>query len=585
MISVRKSWMGESRWIITLVVSLTALLSLALIPWFLERQHADLEKTIQDLSSARILTSELALAHSSQMMRVQQYVASGDTDFLELYSEDFEKSEGRLNELDEIIRNTPFSSSYLIELEKLEELIREWQVLHAPLMDDRGIVIRVQDFEERIEDDRSRYETIRSETRAFESLLIRDAASATIKLARHAIIQIWVTIGTIFLAVMGTWYIGISIYRIRDMLRNESHRRQEEVFARREFQAMLRGTGDGLVGIDIDGRCTFLNESGAELLGYKSKELKGRIVHQMIHHTRPDGTNYPKEECPVYKSLTTEQTIKALDEFIWRKDGSYFPAQVTVSPMKDGLGIIGVVLTITDMTQIRDSEKALREAVQARDEVLAVVSHDLRNPVGTIAAAAELLADTTLSSKRCNEHLGLIQRSAHRINRLIHDLLEVANIEKGQLAVYMKPVDTNYMLEEAIVSARARAEEESVSLYKETDPDLPSVRADLDRMLQVMSNLIVNALKFTPEGGKVIVSATVVEEGVLISIKDTGPGIDPDVSEHLFDRYWKGRHSLGEGSGLGLTIVEGILAAHDSQIEVETEIGKGSTFSFVLTCS
>ena len=585
MISFRKSWMGEFRWIITLAVSLAALLSLALIPWFLERQHADLEKTIQDLSSARILTSELALAHSSQMMRVQQYVDSGDTDFLELYSEDFEKSEGRLNELDEIIRNTPFSSSYLIELEKLEELIREWQVLHAPLMDDRGIVIRVQDFEERIEDDRSRYETIRSETRAFENLLIRDAASATIKSARHAIIQIWVTVGTIFLAIMGTWYIGISIYKIRDMLRNESHRRQEEVFARREFRAMLRGTGDGLVGIDIDGRCTFLNESGAELLGYKSKELKGRIVHQMIHHTRPDGTNYPKEECPVYKSLATEQTIKALDEFIWRKDGSYFPAQVTVSPMKDGLGIIGVVLTITDMTQIRDSEKALREAVQARDEVLAVVSHDLRNPVGTIAAAAELLADKPLSSKRWNEHLGLIQRSAHRINRLIHDLLEVANIEKGQLAVYMKPVDTNYMLEEAIVSARARAEEESVSLYKEIDPDLPSVKADLDRMLQVMSNLIVNALKFTPEGGKVIVSATVVEKGVLISIKDTGPGIDPDVSEHLFDRYWKGRHSLGEGSGLGLTIVEGILAAHGSQIEVETEIGKGSTFSFVLTCS
>ena len=585
MISVSKSWVGESRWIVTLVVSLAALLSLALIPWFLERQHADLEQAIQDLSSARILTSELALAHSSQMMRVQQYVASGDTDFLELYSEDFQKSEGRLNELDKIIRSTPFSYSYLIELERLEALIREWQVLHAPLVDERGTVIRVQDFEERIEDDRSRYEAIRSETRAFEGLLIRDAASATVKLARHAVIQIWVTVGTIFLAVMGTWYIGISIYRIRDMLRNESHRRQEEVFARREFQAMLRGTGDGLVGIDINGHCTFLNESGAELLGYKSKELKGRVVHSMIHHTRPDGTNYPKEECPVQTSLATGQTIKALDEFIWKKDGSSFPAQITVSPMKDGLGIIGVVLTITDMTQIRESEKALREAVQARDEVLAVVSHDLINPVGTIAAAAELLADLSLSSERRNEHLGLIQRSAHRINRLIHDLLEVAHIEKGQLAVYMKSIDTNHMLEEAVASARARAEEESVFLYGKIDQNLPRVKADLDRMLQVMSNLIVNALKFTPEGGKVIVSATVVEEGVLVSIRDTGPGIDPDTSEHLFDRYWKGRNSLRGGSGLGLTIVEGILVAHGSQIEVETEIGKGSTFSFVLSCS
>ena len=572
---------ARSGWILSLGVSFLALLSLALIPWFLERQQADLRRDIDVFAEARPLIPEIALSHSRQMMRVEQYVATGDSTYLSLYREDLESESARLAELQQVIGEMPSSFSYLRELSQLEMRISEWQVLHAPLMEGGAIGIRPRDFGERLDDDRARYEAVRADTRAFEDRLIRDAASTVVRLDRQTLIQVWVTVGTIALAIVGAAAMGIVGFRLQELVRNETRRRQETVVARRELRAVLRGTGDVLIGLDLDGRCTFLNEAGTELLGYTSRELRGRPVHSVIHHTRPDGTPHPEEECPV-RTLAAGETVRVLDDVIWGKDGSSFPVQLSVSPMTDGLEVRGVVLTITDMTEIREAEQALREAVRARDEVLAVVSHDLRNPVGTIAAAAELLADVPLPSEQRSQHLHIIQRAADRINRMIQDLLDVAQIEAGRLSVWQKPVETAEMLEEAVMSARSRADEEAVRLRGELDPELPRVEADRDRILQVMSNLIVNALKFTPDGGEVTVSACGVEGGVLVAVKDTGPGIEPEMREHLFDRFWKGHRSGGAGAGLGLAIVEGILAAHGAQVQVDTKLGEGSTFSFVL---
>ncbi len=573
---------GRSGWILSLGVSFVALLSLALMPWFLERQQADLARDIDVFSEARPLIPEIALSHSNQMMRVEQYVASGDSTFLGLYREDLEKEALRLDELEQVIGEMPSAFSYLRELTQLEMRISDWQVLHAPLMEGGVIGISPEEFGERLGDDRARYEAVRSDTRAFEDRLIRDAASASIRWDRQALIQLWVTVGTIALAVVGALAMGMVGYRLQELVQNETRRRQETVAARRGLRAVLGGTGDVLVGLDLDGRCTFLNEAGAELLGYSPRELRGQLVHPLIHHTRPDGTPHPADECPVRTSLATGETIRVLDDVVWRKDGSSFPVQLSVSPMKDGLEVGGVVLTVTDMTEMREAEQALRAAVRARDEVLAVVSHDLRNPVGTIAAAAELLADVPLPAEARSEHLEIIHRAAHRINRLIQDLLDVAQIEAGQLSVWQKPVETGEMLDEAVASARARADEEAVRLRAEIEPGLPQVEADRDRILQVMSNLIVNALKFTPEGGDVIVTASGSDGGVLVAVSDTGPGIETEMREHLFDRFWKGHRTAGGGAGLGLAIVEGILAAHGTRVQVETEVGEGSRFSFVL---
>jgi len=577
-----ESGVGRSSWILSLGVSFAALLSLALIPWFLERQQADLKRDIDVFAEARPLVPEIALSHSNQMMRVEQYVASGDPVFLRLYREDLEEEEARLDELERVIGEMPSPFPYLRDLNTLQMRISEWQLLHAPLMEGGLVGIRPEEFGERLEADRARYEAVRAEAQAFEDRLIRDATSAALRLDRQALIQLWVTIGTVGLAIVGAVALGMVGHRLQELVRSETRRRQETVAARRELRAVLGGTGDALLGLDLDGRCTFLNEAGAKLLGYAPRELRGRPVHALIHHTRSDGTPHPEEECPVRMSLATGETIRVFDDRVWRKDGSSFPVQLSASPMTDGLEVRGVVLTITDMTEMREAEQALRAAVRARDQVLAVVSHDLRNPVGTIAAAAELLADVPLPPERRREHLEIIHSAAGRINRLIQDLLDVAQIEAGQLSVWQKPVETSEMLREALRSACSCADDEGVRLCSQVDLHLPPVTADRDRILQVMSNLIVNALKFTPEGGEVTVSASAVDGGVLVAVQDTGPGIEPEMREHLFDRFWQGHRSGRGGAGLGLAIVEGILAAHGTNVQVETELGVGSRFSFVL---
>jgi len=316
------------------------------------------------------------------------------------------------------------------------------------------------------------------------------------------------------------------------------------------------------------------------MLGYSPRDLQGERVHGLIHHTRQDGSEHPESECPARLSAGSGVTVRIMDEILWRKDGTSFPVQLIVSPMTDGLEVRGVVLTFTDMTEMRAAEDALREAVQARDEVLAVVSHDLRNPVGTIAAAAELLGEPGIPAERQTENLDIIQRSADRINRLIQDLLDVAQIEAGRLSVRSDALDLSEVIEDVVSQARLQASFKNIHVVSEVPESLPSVEADRDRVLQVLANLIDNALKFTPDGGSVTVSASPALEGVSIAVADTGPGIAPEERDHLFDRFWKGHRA--SGAGLGLAIVKGILQAHGADIRVDTEVGSGSVFSFTL---
>lgn len=160
--------------------------------------------------------------------------------------------------------------------------------------------------------------------------------------------------------------------------------------------------------------------------------------------------------------------------------------------------------------------------------------------------------------------------------------MDVAQIEAGRLSVRTKAVDLVEVFEEVISQIRWEADEERVHLTVRVPPVLPTVEVDRDRIVQVMSNLIDNGLKFTPAGGQVTVAATPAPGGVSVTVSDTGPGIEPEFERHLFDRFWKGHAAGTRGAGLGLAIVDGILRAHGTRIEVETEVGRGSAFSFTL---
>jgi signal transduction histidine kinase len=226
-----------------------------------------------------------------------------------------------------------------------------------------------------------------------------------------------------------------------------------------------------------------------------------------------------------------------------------------------------------------------QEAIRARDEVLRVVSHDLRNPVGAVRMGAEFLMDEfsdQLGDGPAGRTLRTIRRAAERANRMIDDLLDISRIEAGRLAIEPAPELLAPLLDEAVEMHRSAAEEQGVELRRHADGPLPPVLADRDRLVQLLGNLIGNALKFTPPGGRVEVGAVPGGEEVVCWVEDTGAGISPEQIPHLFDRFWQARPTDRRGLGLGLAIVKGLVTAHGGRIWVESEPGRGSRFHFTL---
>ncbi|HWK88587.1 MAG TPA: HAMP domain-containing sensor histidine kinase, partial [Longimicrobium sp.] len=224
-------------------------------------------------------------------------------------------------------------------------------------------------------------------------------------------------------------------------------------------------------------------------------------------------------------------------------------------------------------------------ATAARDEVLAIVAHDLRNPLSTILMASELVYDQLTAPERAGErkHLGMIRRNAERMNRLIGDLLEVKRVESGRLVVEPRPADVCPMITEAMEMLQPMAAAATLALVPCTADGLPAVRADPVRIQQVLSNLVGNAIKFTPAGGLIEVRAQPHGAGaVRISVADSGPGIAPDQLPQVFGRFWQGGHRDRLGVGLGLAICKGIVEAHSGEIWVESVLGQGTTFAFWL---
>lgn len=234
--------------------------------------------------------------------------------------------------------------------------------------------------------------------------------------------------------------------------------------------------------------------------------------------------------------------------------------------------------TAIDNAQLYEKTEA---AVRARDEVMAIVSHDLRNPINTITMTTDLLAEQ-LPEGEAKRLLAIIGRSTERMERLIRDLLDVARIEAGGLTIEPTPVDTAEIVREAVQLQQPLAQESGITLTAEIPGPLPQIDADRERVLQVFQNLIDNALKFTPESGLVTVRAQAEPGTVRFSVSDTGSGVDPDQLPHLFDRFWQARQGGRVGAGLGLAIVRGIVEAHGGAIEAESTPGQGTTIIFTI---
>jgi signal transduction histidine kinase len=231
-------------------------------------------------------------------------------------------------------------------------------------------------------------------------------------------------------------------------------------------------------------------------------------------------------------------------------------------------------LAIDNARLYLDSQQALR----AREEVLAIVSHDLRNPLNAIMLATQLMEE-----EHSSEELETIELSAQRMRRLIEDLLDVTRLEGGkQLPIEPAPLDVRPLLQEIYELFKTQAAAGSIKLEVDADDEVPPVYADHHRVTQVLSNLVGNAMKFTPPGGRVAVHAARDDDQVLFTVSDSGPGIPQKNLKDIFNPYWQAKRTARLGAGLGLPIAKGIVEAHGGKIWPESEPGKGTTFYFTL---
>jgi signal transduction histidine kinase len=223
-------------------------------------------------------------------------------------------------------------------------------------------------------------------------------------------------------------------------------------------------------------------------------------------------------------------------------------------------------------------------AVATREELLAIVSHDLRNPLSSIVTSASTLERTPLEGQvgeRVRKFSQIILRSADRMARLISDLLDLAQIQAGGLSLSPIAQDVAALVGEGIEMLLPLAIQKKLKLDGSVSAGL-EVRCDRERVLQILSNLVGNALKFTPAGGSILIDARAIEEEAVFSVRDTGQGISDEALPRIFDRFWQAQKKSHAGIGLGLSIVKGVVEAHGGRLWVESKVGAGTTFYFTL---
>jgi PAS domain S-box-containing protein len=225
-----------------------------------------------------------------------------------------------------------------------------------------------------------------------------------------------------------------------------------------------------------------------------------------------------------------------------------------------------------------------RMAVRTRDEVLRIVAHDLRNPLNTIELATDLVRETRSAEmpEEARRQLEIIRRSAKRASRLIRDLLDVALVEAGRLTIERKPVASSGLLKEVMELHGALAQEKHLQLEASVPRAAPCILADRERILQVFANLVGNAIKFTPQGGRILLAVEREENDARFSVSDTGPGISLEQQAHLFESFWQTPPSKGGGAGLGLSICKAIVEAHGGSIWLDRREGQGATVFFTI---
>ena len=352
------------------------------------------------------------------------------------------------------------------------------------------------------------------------------------------------------------------------------------------FSGLLAIAADAVIAVDDQQRIIFFNEGAERIFGWAASEVGGEYLEVLLparfraaHRGHVHGFG---EALGRARLMGERQQISGL-----RKSGEEFPAEAAIQRIEiAGLNVYAAVLR--DISARQRAEDMLHQAIKARDDMMGIVSHDLRNPANAVKMLARSILEGRGSEQLAAdvvERVQVIQQAAEQIDSLIQDLLDMTRLEAGRLVVSPKEVALGALLARSLEALRPLADAGGVTLHADVPSVLPVVHADPDRVIQLLSNVLGNAIKFTPGGGHVTLQARVGDDAVELSVADTGEGIPAGQLPHVFDRFFQGTLSARaarHGAGLGLPIARGIVEAHGGRIWIESLSGAGTTVRFTL---
>jgi PAS domain S-box-containing protein len=387
--------------------------------------------------------------------------------------------------------------------------------------------------------------------------------------------------------------LGTAIGRALEQKRlRDEHKKTEQSLSRlqRQHASILNSLAEGVQVIDLEGRIIFENVSSGQMLGWISADLLGRPAHATSHHSRPDGTACPEADCKINATLRDGITRHVNDEVFWRRDGSSFPVEYIASPMRSEDGqIIGVVVTFSDITEQRKLEAQFRQAqkMESIGQLAGGIAHDFNNILSAIVGNLYLAQQDAANDPAVMGYLDNISKATQRATDLVRQILTFSRKNKSE----RMPLKLNHVVLEALKLLRASV---PASIRIQTElAETPAVLADATAIHQVIMNLGTNAwhaMRDQPGTLKIEMHVIEADEGfvavhpdlrpgryVQLSVSDTGCGMDRATLERIFDPFFTTKE-VGEGTGLGLAVVHGIMKSHDGGIDVHSQPGKGTVF-------
>jgi len=356
---------------------------------------------------------------------------------------------------------------------------------------------------------------------------------------------------------------------------------------------ILNSAGEGIFGLDGGGNMTFVNPAAEKMLGFPPDELIGKPCHDLIHHSYPDGTSYPRERCYISATFHEGSSCMESNEVFWRKDGTCFPAEYVTTPIRQNGKLSGAVVVFKDISRRKKAEKDLIEAKEeaekasrAKSLFLARMSHELRTPMNAILGFGQILEmemDGSLTPNQ-KENVSRILEAGEHLLALINEVLDLSRVESGNLDLHLDDVDARSIIDELVPMVQPLADELKVKIFTPGEREV-YVKADTLRLKQVLINLVSNGIKFNRPGGSVTLEFERPQPGRLgIRVSDTGKGIPAEDRLKIFQPFNRLEMEGGsiEGLGIGLNITKNLVELMQGRIEVESTPGKGTCFKIIF---